>query len=71
MLAVSVANVDVEGSRRLHLVEQIQSWGVDIHEMQRVAIVASDPMVFNEGLTAPGTGGNYLSEISIQTEILN
>lgn len=63
VLAVSVANVEIEGSRRLHLVVQIQSWGVDIHEMQRVAIVASDPMVFNEGLTAPGTGGNYLSEI--------
>ena len=41
----------------------IQSWGVDIHEMQRVAIVAGDAFVFNEGLSSPGLGGNYLSEI--------
>ena len=41
----------------------IQSWGVDIHEMQRVAVVDNPAIVFNEGLTSPGLGGNYLSEI--------
>ena len=31
--------------------------------LQRVALVDSPAIVFNEGLTSPGLGGNYLSEI--------
>jgi hypothetical protein len=42
----------------------IQSWGVDIHEMQRVAITGSNPQAFNEGLTAPGKEHEILAQHS-------
>ena len=44
----------------------VASWGVDIHNMQRVAVVDSDtgrPIAFNEGLTAPKFGGSFIYEV--------
>ena len=44
----------------------IASWGIDIHEMERVAIKdpgSGKPIAYNEGLTSPLTGGRYFFEM--------
>lgn len=44
----------------------VASWGIDIHEMQRVSVIDSDtgkPIAFNEGLTSPSKGGAFVFEI--------
>ena len=44
----------------------VADWGIDIHEMQRVAVRDSpgQPLfAFNEGLTSPSDGGHYAFEM--------
>ena len=47
----------------------LAEWGYDVHGMQRVAVVDEEtdkPIAFNEGLTAPATGGSFIYEIPYQ-----
>ena len=43
----------------------VGSWAFDIHEMERVAVKdkSGNPIVYNEGLTKPSTGGAVLFDI--------
>lgn len=47
------------------------SWGIDIHDMQRLAVdVPGSPgqkMAYNEGLTAPNTAGTFAYEVPYWT----
>ena len=48
----------------------IADWAFDIHDMQRVAVLADDKetlIVFNEGLTSYDTGGIFVFEIPYYT----
>jgi hypothetical protein len=48
----------------------LAEWGIDIHEMQRVAVTNpgdKKPRAYNEGLTSPSTGGSFPFEIPYYT----
>ena len=63
-----VPALDPQGCRNDSIA--IGVWGLDIHDMQRVAVVDSDThkhMVFNEGLTASSFGGFYIYEVPYYT----